>query len=89
MSRRAQADIVGPARDGEVEVGERVTVLDLVTAEAVDYRIVADHDDREAVRMLATGSPLAAALVGRHVGDVVEVELDGRAVRLEIVEIDG
>jgi transcription elongation GreA/GreB family factor len=66
-----------PAYDGEVEIGERVTLLDLVTATVSDYRI----GEGEA----SADSPLWSALLGRHVGDVVEVA-NGR---FEVVEIDG
>jgi transcription elongation GreA/GreB family factor len=67
----------GPAYDGEVELGERVTLLDLVTAAVRDYRIGEGEASPE--------SPLGSALLGRHVGDVVEVA-NGR---FEVVEIDG
>jgi transcription elongation GreA/GreB family factor len=66
-----------PAFDGEVEVGERVTLLDLTTAAVRDYRIGEGEASLESV--------LGSALLGRHVGDVVELP----SGRFEIVEIDG
>jgi transcription elongation GreA/GreB family factor len=78
-----------PARDGEVEVGERVTVLDLMTGAVSDYRVVDTDAPRTAVAEISRRRRLGAALLGRHVGDVVEVLRSGRTVRLEIVEIDG
>jgi transcription elongation GreA/GreB family factor len=73
-------------RDGEVEVGERVTVLDLTTSVARDYRLVETEGERDD---LSIDAPLGSALLGRHVGDVVSVEDDGHLIRLEVVEIDG
>lgn len=67
----------GAAYDGEVELGERVTVLDLVTAAVRDYRV----GEGEA----SPDSPLGSALLGRRVGDVVELA----SRRFEVVEIDG
>jgi transcription elongation GreA/GreB family factor len=67
----------GPAYDGEVEIGERVTLLDLTTAAVRDYRIGEGETAPESL--------LGSALLGRHVGDVVEVE----SGRFEVVEIDG
>jgi transcription elongation GreA/GreB family factor len=81
MSKRREAAFVEPAHDGEVEVGERVTVLELTTGEVSDYRIGEGG--------VLPGSPLGSALLGRHVGDVVDVALAGSSVRLEVVEIDG
>jgi transcription elongation GreA/GreB family factor len=81
MSKRREAAFVEPAFDGEVEVGERVTVLELRTGAVSDYRIGEGG--------VSSDSPLGSALLGRHVGDVVDVALAGRSVRLEVVEIDG
>ena len=81
MSRRHEVAFLEPAHDGEVEVGERVTVLELKTGAVSDYRIGKDG--------VSPDSPLGAALLGRHVGDVVDVALAGTSVRLEVVEIDG
>jgi hypothetical protein len=39
MGKRREAAFVEPAHDGEVEVGERVTVLELTTGAVSDYRI--------------------------------------------------
>ena len=88
MSAR-RAEPHAPACDGEVEIGERVTVLDLMTSLASDYRVVAPDAARPAAGEISHRSPLGAALLGRHVGDVVEVGLLGVIHRLEVVEIDG
>jgi transcription elongation factor GreA len=84
--RLRQAEVIEAARDGEVEVGERVTVLDLTTSVARDYRLVETEGERDD---LSIDAPLGSALLGRHVGDVVSVEDDGHLIRLEVVEIDG
>ena len=81
MSRRSEAAFVDRAYDGEVEIGERVTVLELTTGAVSDYRI-GDSG-------IPPDSPLGSALLGRHVGDVVDVALAGGTLRLEVVEIDG
>jgi transcription elongation GreA/GreB family factor len=81
MGKRREAAFIEPAHDGEVEVGERVTVLELTTGVVIDYRLGEGG--------VSPDSPLGAALLGRHVGDVVDVALAGRTVRLEVVEIDG
>jgi transcription elongation GreA/GreB family factor len=72
--------------DGEAEIGERVTVLDLTTSAAHDFRLVETAAERND---LSINAPLGSALLGRHVGDVVSVEDEGHVIRLEVVEIDG
>ena len=81
--------LVRPARDGEAEIGERVTVLDLTTSAVRDYRLVEAATADAAEGDIAIDSDLGSALHGRHVGDVVSVDSGGRLARLEIVEIDG
>jgi transcription elongation GreA/GreB family factor len=78
-----------PAHDGEVEIGERVTVIDLTTSAVHDYRIVAADSTPTEDGEVPTDTPLGAALLGRHIGDVVAISNQGRLSRLEIVEIDG
>ena len=84
MSKRREAAFAEPALDGEVEVGERVTVLDLTTGAVSDYRI--------GEAGVSPGSPLGAALLGRRVGDVAVEEVDDgvaeRAARVARREVD-
>jgi len=82
-------EAVRPARDGEAEIGERVTVLDLTTSAVHDHRLVEAEGERVVGGDVSIHAPLGSALLGRHVGDVVSVEDDGKLVRLEVVEIDG
>ena len=81
--------LVRSAQDGEAEVGERVTVLDLTTTDVDDYRLVDTEADRAADGEIAVDTALGSALLGSHVGDVIVVDDGGRVSRLEIVEIDG
>lgn len=83
------AEIVEPRRDGEVDVGERVTVLDLESCETRDYRLVGSGEGDPAAGEVSYQSPIGAALLGRRVGDVVEAEAPGGRRRLEVVELDG
>jgi transcription elongation GreA/GreB family factor len=83
------AELVRPARDGEAEIGERVTVLDLTTSAVRDYRLVEADGRHLADGEVSVRAPLGSALAGCHVGDVVSVEDGGQIIRLEVVEIDG
>lgn len=82
-------ELLPPARDGEAEVGERLTVIDLTTSAVHDYRLVATDAVHVSAGELSITTPLGSALLGRHVGDVVATPDYGDARRLEVVEIDG
>jgi transcription elongation factor GreA len=83
------AKVVKPRPDGEVDLGERVTVLDLESAETTDYRVVGSGESDPPAGEVSSESPIGAALLGGRVGDVVEVDAPGGRRRLAIVELDG
>jgi transcription elongation factor GreA len=89
LEDRLLGEIVDARPDGEVDVGERVTVLDLETGETRDYRIVGSGESDPAAGDVSYASPIGAAMLGRRVGDVIEAEAPGGRRRLEIVELDG
>ncbi|HET8751145.1 MAG TPA: GreA/GreB family elongation factor [Gaiellaceae bacterium] len=90
MSLNLQSpELLRPAHDGEAEVGERVTVLDLTTSAVRDYRLVEPAGEHVADEDISIRTPLGSALLGSHVGDVLSVDDGDRIVRLEVVEIDG
>jgi transcription elongation factor GreA len=87
--RLHRSEVVESRLDGEADVGERVTVLDLESGTTTDYRIVGSGESDPAALEVSYLSPIGSALLGRRVGDVVEVEAPRGLRRLEIVEIDG
>jgi transcription elongation factor GreA len=87
--RLLAAEVVEPLPDGEVDVGERVTVLDLESGRAIDYRIVGVGESDPAAGEVSYRSPVGAALLGRRVGDVIEADAPSGPRQLEIVELDG
>jgi transcription elongation factor GreA len=87
--RLADAEIVASRRDGVVEIGEAVIVLDLERDEVVEYRIVGTGEPDPPADAVTSRSPVGRALLGRGEGDVVEVEAPGGPLRLEILSLDG
>jgi|SRR5579862_1097666 len=87
--RLRAAEIVDPLPDGEVDPGERVTVLDLESGETTDYRVVGTGEIDPLAGEISIESPIGAALLGRRVGDVIEADTPGGPRRLEVVELDG
>jgi transcription elongation GreA/GreB family factor len=88
-SRLAGVEVVEARPDGEVDLGERVTVLDLESGDTGDYRVVGSGESNREAGEVSYESPIGVALLGRRVGDVVVVEAPEGRRRLEIVELDG
>jgi transcription elongation factor GreA len=82
------AQIVDAANDGVARVGCTVEVTDLDGRQTLEYRLVG-HRGEDAVRRDVTpGSPVGAALIGAHAGDVIRVELpNGRGRRYRVLRI--
>ena len=75
---------------GVVSYGSTVTVKDLDLDDVETYEFVGPGEedyDGDIMKILTT-SPIATALSGKKVGDVVEVELPRGAMRLEVVKIE-
>ncbi len=87
-ARLRSAILVDPAGQpaGEVAFGAAVTVAD-EDGEEVTYRIVGEDEADAARHLIAPQSPLARALIGAGVGDVVEWRRPNGAVSLEVLAI--
>ena len=72
----SNALIVNPAEldaDGRVVFGATVKLMELETGEIVTYQIVGDDEADIKVCKVSVNSPIARALIGKVVGDVVDV----------------
>ena len=82
-SRRATAQVMEPPTDAkEVHFGSTVTIL-REDGRRQTYRIVGEDEADPSAGTLSYVSPVAQALIGKQVGDVVEAG----AAEAEIVEI--
>ena len=71
----------------QVKFGARVTVVDEETEEEKTYRIVGAHEADMKVGSISISSPLAKALIGKKVGDSVEVPAPGGSRVYEIAAV--
>ena len=70
-----------------VVFGSRVRVLDLELNDEEDFILVGPgEEDYDQNKILLT-SPIGQALVGKHIGDVVEVPIPKGTLKLRVLEI--
>ncbi len=86
----SRAEVIDPAQisGDKVMFSARVTVVDEETDEEACYRIVGQDESDVAQGRLSIASPLARAMIGKSVGDQIEVDAPGGARYYEIVKID-
>ncbi|MFO7171606.1 MAG: transcription elongation factor GreA [Bacillota bacterium] len=88
MLRNAQVLEVGGGPPGVVTLGCRVRLLDLETQEVEEYWIVGTLEANPAENRISDESPVGRALLGRAVGDEVEVEVPVGTLRYRILEVE-
>jgi len=71
----------------QVRFGARVTIVDEETDEEKTYRIVGAYEADMKNGSISISSPLAKALIGRKVGDSVEVPAPGGSRSVEITAV--
>jgi transcription elongation factor GreA len=71
----------------QVKFGAYVTVIDEETEEEKTYRIVGAYEADMKVNSISISSPLARTLIGKKVGDSVEVPAPGGARAYEITGV--
>jgi len=86
----ARAQVIDVARlSGDtVKFGATVTLVDEDTDEESVYKIVGEDEADVRERKISITSPIARALIGKSVGDSVEVAAPGGARAYEILEVD-
>ena len=71
----------------KVTFGTSVSVVDEETDEESLYHIVGPYETDISKRMISTSSPVARAVIGKSVGDSVEVQTPGGVRSYEILSI--
>ena len=82
------AEVIDPTKlSGAVKFGATVTLVDEDTDEEKTWQIVGEHEANIEQGLLNVKSPIARALIGKDVGDSVEVHTPGGDKAYEILSI--
>jgi transcription elongation factor GreA len=84
---RAQVIDVSRLSGKQIKFGATVSVVDEDTEEKARYQIVGEHEADVRSGKVSITSPIARALIGKTVGDTVEVHTPGGGKSYEIVSV--
>jgi transcription elongation factor GreA len=70
-----------------VVFGATVTLADVETDDEKRYQIVGDLEADIKLGMIAISSPIARALIGKHEGDVVEIDAPAGKREFELIQV--
>lgn len=87
--RLGDAEIVAARRNGVVDIGESVVVLELGSGEVHEFRIVGSGEADPSTGAVSYRSPVGRALLGRSRGDLVDVDAPSGRRRVEVLGLDG
>ncbi len=86
-TKLSNAQLIDPAlidADGGCVFGATVELEDMNNGEIVTYQIVGDDEADIKLNKISISSPIARALIGRHAGDIAEVNAPGGVREFEI-----
>ena len=85
---RAQVIDVSKLSGAQVKFGATVSVVDEDTEESARYQIVGEHEADVRSGKISIASPIARAMIGKEMGDVVEVNTPGGVKAYEILKVE-
>ena len=85
---RAQIIDVSRLSGSQVKFGATVTVVDEDTEDEGRYQIVGEHEADVKQGRISLSSPLSRAMIGKEVGEVVEVTTPGGIKAYEILKVE-
>jgi len=89
-AKLSNVQIIDPASlnaEGKCVFGATVDLEDLDDEKKVTYQIVGDDEADIKSSKISISSPIARALIGKELGDVVEVETPGGIKSYEIMDV--
>ncbi|MFM2482902.1 transcription elongation factor GreA [Celerinatantimonas sp. YJH-8] len=81
-------DVTKIPNNGKVIFGSTVSLLNVDNEQEVSYRIVGDDEANIKENRISVNSPIARALIGKMIDDVVEVKTPGGVVEYEITQVE-
>ena len=85
----ANARIIDDSRlnTEEIQLLNRVKIKNMANGATMEYTIVSETEADLRAGKISIATPIAKALLGHHVGDVVEVQAPAGRMKFEVVEI--
>jgi transcription elongation factor GreA len=89
QDKLARANVIDPSKikHDKVAFGANVTVLDLESDKEQTFTMVGTEEADATNGKISLSSPVGRALMGKEVGDMVEIKAPARTIEYEIMDI--
>ena len=85
--KNAEVVVEDEVDSDKINIGCKVDVLDLEYDEEIEFQIVGSTEANSLEGKISNESPVGAALIGKSVGDVVDVETQAGVLQYKVLEI--
>ncbi len=85
---RAEVIDVSKLSGDKIVFGATVTLADVDSGDEVVYQIVGDHEAEPKNGKISVSSPIARSIIGKNVGDEVQVRIPTGTRNFEILDVD-
>jgi len=85
---RAEVIDISKLSGDKIVFGATVTLADVDSGDEVVYQIVGDHEAEPKNGKISVSSPIARSIIGRIVGDEVQVRIPTGTRNFEILDVD-
>jgi transcription elongation factor GreA len=85
----ARARVIDESKIGvtSVNILNKVKIRNCLNNTVTEYQLVPENEANLKQAKIAVGSPIAQGLMGKKVGDIVDIKIPSGVIKLEIVEI--
>ncbi|MBY6186308.1 transcription elongation factor GreA [Marinobacter hydrocarbonoclasticus] len=80
-------DVTKIPNNGRIIFGATATLLNVETDQEVTYRIVGDDESDLKAGLISVNSPIARAMIGKELDDVLVVKAPSGDIEYEVVEV--
>ncbi len=87
LSNAQIIDVTQIENTGKVIFGTTVTLISSKTEEKQTYKIVGEDEADIAQTKISVSSPIARAMIGKYVGDTIEVQTPESVMEYEILDV--
>ena len=71
----------------KINIGCKIIILDMEESEELEYKIVGSTEANSLKGKISNESPVGRALMGKKIGDIVEVETQVGPIKYKVLEI--
>lgn len=88
LSNAQIIDVTQIENTGKVIFGTRVGLINTATEETIEYKLVGEDEADVNLKMISITSPIARAMIGKFIGDVIVVQTPEGATEYEISSVE-